>query len=98
MASSYNNVGSTFQQLNKLDSALYYLKLSSQLHAKKKNISGLGTNYQNIGKLYNDKKDLKSALVYFEKSFTFISGLFRCDVCAGWVQQFWKCGQKQQQV
>ncbi len=36
--------------------------------------------------------------VYFEKSFTFISGLFRCDVCAGWVQQFWKCGQKQQQV
>jgi len=69
IATSYNNIGSTYQRLDKPDSAIYYLKLSSQLHLKKGNINGLGSNYENIGAIYNDnKKDFKNALTYFQKS------------------------------
>lgn len=68
IATSYNNIGSTYQVLKQPDSAIHYLKLSSQIHQKQGNTTGIGTNYENIGALYNEKGDFKTALSYYKKS------------------------------
>ncbi len=66
--SSYNNIGSTYERLGLLDSAIYFYKKALIYKSKNGSKTDIGTVYQNIGSLYHTKKNDKEALVYHLKS------------------------------
>lgn len=68
IGSSYNNIGSTYERLGALDSAIYFYKKALIYKSKNGSRADVGTVYQNIGSLYNTKKNDSQALIYHLKS------------------------------
>lgn len=68
IATSYNNIGSTYSSMHRDDSALYFLKKSLQMNLAISDNDGAGKNYENIASIYEDKKDYANALTYHLKS------------------------------
>lgn len=68
IGSSFNNIGSTYERLNILDSAIFCYKKAIEFKSKHASKTDLGTIYQNIGGLYHVKKNEKQALFYHLKS------------------------------
>lgn len=75
IASSYNNIGTVYQNLKKPDSTIYYLNLAGQLQKRMNNMVGLGMVYENIGSIHLDVTgDNRKAIAYYQKSLkTFMS-------------------------
>jgi len=74
----FMNMGSIYQyatktnkkdSTNKLDSAIYFLKLSLQGYEKDNNEKNIQTLYSEIGKCYYDLRKYKEAIVFFKKAF-----------------------------
>src|ERR1700761_9475281 len=64
IGSSYNNIARTYQELKKIDSAIYYNNRSLSINNLEKNEFGKAKNYQNLGELYEAINDYKRALYY----------------------------------
>lgn len=74
IASSYNNLGSVYQNLQKNDSTIYYYTKAGEIHRLKKNMIGYGIVQENIGSLYLDVvHDYHKALNYYKKSLNVFS-------------------------
>lgn len=69
IASSYNNLGSTYKALKMPDSAAYFLNLAGRIQKQKNNAIGVGNVYENIGNIYMDvKQDYRGAIAQYRKS------------------------------
>lgn len=68
IGSSYNNIGSTYERLGLLDSAIHFYKKALNYKSKHFSKTDVGTVYQNIGSLYHTKNNEKQALIYHLKS------------------------------
>ncbi|MES2810332.1 MAG: tetratricopeptide repeat protein [Bacteroidota bacterium] len=69
IANSYNSLGSVYTNLNKLDSAIYFLNSAAAINQTIGNKLALAQNYQNIGIIYQEKKkDYVKALGYHNRA------------------------------
>lgn len=68
IGSSFNNIGSAYERLGLLDSAILSYKKALIYKSKNSSKTDVGTVYQNIGGLYHTKNNEKQALFYHLKS------------------------------
>ncbi len=68
IGSSFNNIGSTYERLAILDSAIFCYQKAIVYKSKHASKTDIGTIYQNIGALYHTKRHEKQALYYHLKS------------------------------
>lgn len=68
---TYYNIGSNYQRLEILDSAVYYYKLTEKEYSKIDYPSGLAGIANNIGKLHFKNKNYKQAIVEMEKALSY---------------------------
>lgn len=68
LAITCNNLGGTYAELYKPDSAIHYYLKSLKIFEDLKEYSNLASAYSNIGNLYNDQKIHDKAINYLEKA------------------------------
>ncbi len=68
ISSSLSNLGAAFQELNQLDSALYYLERAVQLKERLDFLGNIGTSYYNLGELFSEQGEYTKASLYFDKA------------------------------
>ena len=68
ISSSLSNLGAAFQELEQLDSALYYLERAVQLKERLNFLGNIGTSYYNLGELFAEGQEFTKAEIYFEKA------------------------------
>lgn len=67
IASACNNLAIVFTELNKLDSALFYIFKSVEINTKLNNKLELVKNYGNIAEIYYQKDSIEKGMPYLEK-------------------------------
>lgn len=70
-ADVFTNIAGIYWSENKLDSSLYFFKLSLNEALKSTNIDKIAVTYNNIGHTYNSWKQPDSAIPYFQKSIAY---------------------------
>lgn len=68
LAITCNNLGGTYAEMYKSDSAIHYYLKSLKIFEDLKEYSNLASAYSNIGNLYNDQKIHDKAINYLEKA------------------------------
>ncbi|MFZ1256374.1 MAG: sensor histidine kinase [Saprospiraceae bacterium] len=68
IALSYNDLGSTYADLYKADSAISYYLKAVEIFDQLKEYSNLASAYSNIGSLYSDQKAHEKAISYLQKA------------------------------
>ncbi len=65
---AFVNLGSTFNNINKQDSALYYSMKAVEINLEHENDYGVLNAYSTLGSIHLINNELDKALMYFEKS------------------------------
>ena len=68
----YTNIGDTYRELERFDSALFYTKKVLELSQATNNRDTEGFAYLNFGQIYLEQKDLTKALEFATKAYNFL--------------------------
>ena len=80
LANIYNTIGSSYNKLGDLSSALFFNRKALRIRIESKNLKGIATSYNNIGNVFGQLKRYDSAVANLQRALTIRE---RLDVSRG---------------